>query len=151
MADFGSKITNIFIMKHIKRSIYLNKFRGSLFYVLMTVGATSGARTAYPSEVPEFTTDLCRVCVAHSVVFNVVLLLFLFHLSFFFWPLYFLFFDLWLLITSLVSTISFFIKEPALSSLVLMERKYAWLFSVFCHSVKLKEKMSVFEALYLNT
>ena len=84
MADFGSKITNIFIMKHIKRSIDLNKFRGSLSCVLMTVGATSGARTAYPSEVPEFTPDLCRVCVAHSVVFNVVLLLILFHLSFFF-------------------------------------------------------------------
>ena len=125
MADFGSKITNIFIMKHIKRSIYLNKFRGSLSCVLMTVGATSGARTAYPSEVPEFTPDLCRVCVAHSVVFNVVLLLVLFHLSFFFWPLYFLFFDLMASDNLFGIYNFFFIKEPALSaSLVLMERKY---------------------------
>ena len=68
-----------------------------------TTGVTSGARTAYPSEAPEFTPGFSGVRVARSLVFCVVFCRSLFVLlSFFFWPLCFLsFFDLRILITSL--------------------------------------------------
>jgi hypothetical protein len=37
-----------------------------------TTGATSGAGTAYPSGVPEFTLRFIGVCVAQSLVFCLV-------------------------------------------------------------------------------
>jgi hypothetical protein len=61
---------------------------------MLTVGATSGVGTAYPSGASEYASLFSKVRVAQSLVFCVLLCGSLFFcLPFFFWPLHCLTFD----------------------------------------------------------
>jgi hypothetical protein len=76
-----------------------------------TTGATSGEGTAYPSGATEFNPVFSGVLVTRSLVFYVLFLrLFFVLFVLFFEPLYCLSFDLRILITSLVSSNSSYMK-----------------------------------------
>jgi len=72
--------------------------------LLTTTGNTTGARTAYPSGTPDFTTGFSEVTVDNFFIFYVMFCQLLFFvLTIFFWSLYYLsVFNLQLIISPLV-------------------------------------------------